>query len=230
MTGLTPVITIDGPTASGKGTVSQCVAEKLQWHLLDSGALYRVLSLAALQYGVPFNDEVALVRLANALDVSFESDKIGSPARVLLDGIDVSLQIRAEQHGNITSQISGIPAVRLALMDLQKGFRVAPGLVADGRDMGTVVFPDAQLKFFLTAAPAVRAERRYLQLKEKDASVTLPALIKEIRERDSRDENRSVSPMLPAKDAIVIDTSKLDINQVVTEIMTHISQVFPDIS
>lgn len=226
MVNLAPIIAIDGPTASGKGTVSQIVATHLNWHLLDSGALYRVVALAAVQHNVALDNAQGLEVLAANLDVQFKAVGSGMPPRVILEGEDVSEAIRAESHATLASKVSAIPAVRAALMERQRAFREAPGLVADGRDMGTVVFPDAALKFYMTASPEVRAERRYRQLSEKGANVKLVALVEEIRARDLRDQERAASPLKPALDAIVIDTSKLDINQVVDRVMTDVRREF----
>ncbi len=224
----TPVITIDGPTASGKGTVSQMVASALDWHLLDSGALYRVVALAAIQHDVALDNSKGLEVIAANLDVQFKAAGSGVPSRVILEGQDVSELIRAESHGNLASKVAKLPVVRAALMGRQRDFRVAPGLVADGRDMGTVVFPDASLKFYLIASPKVRAERRYLQLKEKGAADTLAALEDEIRERDVRDAEREVSPLKPADDAIMVDTSEMNVDQVFDFLMNEVRKQFTD--
>jgi cytidylate kinase len=214
---LPPVIAIDGPTASGKGTVAQKVARVLGWHYLDSGALYRLVALAALrEAGGPqlrASDEAALAALAAQLPVRFDHD------RILLDGDDVTDAIRAEQIGSVASQIAVMRSVRQALVGRQRAFRRQPGLVADGRDMGTVIFRDAVLKVFLTATPESRAERRYKQLMEKGFSVTLPSLLQDLRERDRRDASRAVAPLVPAEDAIVVDSTILDIDQTVDRVL-----------
>lgn len=207
-----PVITIDGPSGSGKGTISQRLARERGWHFLDSGALYRLVGLAARRRGVPAEEAERVAELARALPVRFEPRE-GEP-RVLLDEEDVTDAIRTETAGNDASRVAALPEVREALLELQRAFRSAPGLVADGRDMGTTVFPDAEVKVFLDASAEVRAQRRYKQLKEKGLDVSLSSLVNEIAERDERDRNRSVSPLQPAVDAQVIDTSELDVEGV----------------
>ena len=207
-----PVLTIDGPSGSGKGTLAQRMAAELGWHYLDSGALYRVLAQAALQAEIDLADESALAELAATLPVTFdvEADKL----TVLLNDQDVSLLIRSEQAGNAASKVAAIPAVRSALLQRQRDFRQLPGLVTDGRDMGTVVFPDAPFKVYLTASAEVRASRRYKQLKEKGIDSNLPDLIKEITERDERDQQRDVAPLKSAADAIILDSTALGIDAV----------------
>lgn len=212
------VITIDGPSGVGKGTVSRLLAQKLKWNLLDSGALYRVLALAAYQHDLPLDEESALEVLAAHLDVQFTTDSADYGVQVILEGGNVTDLIRTEKTGNAASQVSRFPKVRQALLDRQKAFRQQPGLIAEGRDMGTVVFPDAELKIFLTASTEVRAERRYKQLKEKGASVTMPTVLAELAERDERDQSRQVAPLKPADDAILIDTSSLSVNDVLTRV------------
>ncbi len=236
-----PVITIDGASGTGKGTVSQMLAKRLGWKFLDSGALYRVLALAAQKHGVPIDIENAenkeeaekpLKVLAEHLDVQFIARESGELPKIILEGENVTDIIRTEKIGNAASIVAASPAVRAALLSRQRAFRDAPGLVADGRDMGTVVFPDAELKIFLVASPEERALRRYNQLKERGISVTLSDLIKELRERDRRDQERTVAPLKPAEDAIRIDTDRLNVDQVVERIIAEIKRkkAFPAIS
>ncbi len=213
----TPVLTIDGPSGSGKGTVGQLLAGKLGWHFLDSGALYRALGLVAEQKQVNTKDTAVLARLATDLDISFKLQP-GSPFTILLCGQDVGDVLRTEESGRHASILAAIPEVRQALLQKQHSFRRSPGLVADGRDMGTTVFPDAITKVYLTATAEVRAARRYKQLKDKGFDVNLPQLLEEIRERDARDAGRLVSPLKPAEDACILDTSTLDISGVVVRI------------
>ncbi|MEA5097163.1 MAG: (d)CMP kinase [Burkholderiaceae bacterium] len=208
-----PVITIDGPTASGKGTVAQRVARMLGFHLLDSGALYRLVALSALRSGTALEDEVALARLAGALPCRF------SGTTVFLEGEDVSEAIRAEAVGNASSRVAALPAVRQALVERQLRFRQAPGLVADGRDMGTVIFPDANLKVYLTASVEARAGRRYKQLIDKGFSANITDLRKDLEERDARDAQRTAAPLKPAEDAYVLDTSDLTIDEGVKRVL-----------
>ncbi len=214
-----PVITVDGASGTGKGVVSQSVAKKLGWKLLDSGALYRVLALAAQKHGVPLENEQALQVLAENLDVQFVALETGAFPRIVLEGQDVTETIRTEKMGNAASKVGALPSVRKALLSRQRAFREPPGLVADGRDMGTVVFPDADLKIFLIASPEERAERRYNQLKEKGINVNLNNLVDELRERDKRDQERSVAPLKPATDALLVETDHLTIEQVAAKIM-----------
>lgn len=217
------VITVDGASGTGKGTVSQLLAKRLGWKLLDSGALYRVLALAAQKHSVALDNEKALNVLAEHLDVQFIAQENDFP-RIILEGEDVTETIRTEKIGNAASIVAALPAVRAALLSRQRAFREKPGLVADGRDMGTVVFPDAELKIFLQASPEERAMRRYNQLKERGISVTLGDLIKELRERDKRDQERTVAPLKPAEDAVCIDTNHLTIEQVVERILFEIKR------
>ncbi len=213
-----PVLTIDGPSGSGKGTVGQILAQRLGWHFLDSGALYRALGVAAVQAGVSLDDKPTLARLASSMNIRFVPRTDGSPAAVLLHGEEIGDQLRTEESGKLASIVAAIPEVRRALLQKQHSFRQPPGLVADGRDMGSTVFPDAILKVYLTASPEVRAERRYKQLIEKGFDVNLPRLLDEIRERDARDAGRAVSPLKPAEDACILDTSQLDISGVVERV------------
>lgn len=213
-----PVITVDGPGGSGKGTIAALLSRRLGWNLLDSGALYRLLAFAARNHGVDLTNEGSLKALAAYLDVQFQAGHEHGQ-RIVLEGEDVTDFIRTEDIGAGASQVAILPAVREALLQRQKAFREAPGLIADGRDMGTVVFPDAELKIFLTASAEERARRRYLQLKKKGESVTLPGLLEEIRERDERDTQRTVAPLKPADDAIVLDSTNLSIEQVLDHIL-----------
>jgi cytidylate kinase len=208
-----PVIAIDGPTASGKGTVAHRVAQKLGWFVLDSGALYRLTALAVLEQQVDPGDEAAVAKVASALDVVFAGD------RVLLGGRDVAPIIRQENVGNLASQIAALGLVRQALLERQRDFRCPPGLVADGRDMGTVVFTDAPLKVFLVANVAARAKRRCKQLKEKGFSANLASLMQDMEERDARDRNRANAPLVAAPDAITIDSSNLSIDETVKAVL-----------
>ncbi len=213
-----PVITIDGPGGSGKGTVSRILAKKLGWHFLDSGSLYRLVGLAAQRHAIALDNESALETLAAHLDVQFDTDE-DVQIKVILEGEDVTDALRSEECGNDASRVAALPAVRLALLDRQRAFLEPPGLVADGRDMGTVVFPDAQLKVFLTASAEERATRRYKQLKDKGLDVNLGNLLKEIAERDVRDSTRSFAPMKAADDAIVVDTTGIGIDAVVQRLV-----------
>jgi CMP/dCMP kinase len=213
-----PVITIDGPGGSGKGTVSRILARELGWRFLDSGALYRLVGLAARKRGIALDDEPALARVAAGLDVDFDSN--GSDHAVIyLENSDVSVELRSEASGDAASKVALLPGVRAALLERQRAFRRPPGLVADGRDMGTMIFPDADLKIFLEASQSERAARRYKQLKEKGMDVSLGALLRDIEARDARDSGRAASPMRPAGDAVIIDTTRMGIADVVSEIM-----------
>ena len=214
-----PVIAIDGPVGSGKGSVSHRVASALGFRLLDSGALYRVLALAARIRGTSLDGGPALARLAESLDVEFAPGDAANPVHTLLDGVDATGDIRTERCGNDASCISGLPEVRNALLARQHGFRRPPGLVADGRDMGSVVFPDACAKVFLTATPRARAERRHKQLMAKGIDVSVTRLSREMAERDRRDRERAVAPLKPAGDAVVVDTTGLDIDTVVARVL-----------
>ncbi|MGE8297690.1 MAG: (d)CMP kinase [Pseudomonas sp.] len=212
-----PVITVDGPSGSGKGTLCALLARQLGWNLLDSGALYRLLAFAAGNHGIDLTNEEALKQLAAHLDVQF-IDK-----RIILEGEEVTEAIRNEQVGAGASMVASLPAVREALLQRQRAFREMPGLVADGRDMGTVVFTDAPLKIFLTASAEERARRRYLQLKAKGDDVNLASLLDEIRARDERDTQRAVAPLKPAADAILLDSTELSIEQVLERILREVA-------
>lgn len=214
-----PVIAIDGPVGSGKGTVSHRVASELGFRLLDSGALYRVLALAARTREVSLDGGEALARLAASLDIAFVPGDAADPVRTLLDGTDVTDEIRTEQCGDDASRVSACPEVRRALLGRQHGFRRPPGLVADGRDMGSVVFPDASAKVFLTATARARAERRHKQLMAKGIDVSVTRLFREMAERDRRDRERVVAPLKPAEDAVVVDTTGLDVDTVVARVL-----------
>jgi len=218
MTLRTPIATIDGPSGSGKGTISRAVAVRVGWHFLDSGALYRLVALAGLKRGLNPDNMEDHARLAASLDVRFDVKPDGGEL-VLLDGEVVTDEIRSEVAGQGASRVAAWPSVRSALLDRQRAFAKPPGLVADGRDMGTVVFPGAGLKIFLTATPDERALRRYKQLKDKGSDVSLAALSREITERDLRDSTRTVAPLKPAPDAEVIDSTGLTIEQVVDRVM-----------
>lgn len=220
-----PVVTVDGPSGAGKGTVAFRLADALGWHLLDSGALYRVTAHGCLVDGIALDDHEAVAALARDLPVSFQSASTGE-VLVHYRGEDCSRQIRTEEGGRGASTVGAIPAVREALLQRQRDFAVLPGLIADGRDMGTVVFPAAPVKIFLTASAEERARRRYKQLKDKGESVSLPRLLRDIQERDERDSSRSVSPLVPADDAIVIDSSALPIDDVFAKVMASVQRVF----
>jgi cytidylate kinase len=214
-----PILTIDGPSGSGKGTIAQMMAKELGWHYLDSGAIYRVLAFASLKHQIPADDESELVQLAQHLDLHFELDETG--LKVLLEGQEVSQDIRTEKAGNAASKVAVIPSVRAALLQRQRDFSQQPGLVTDGRDMGTVVFPNAQFKVFLTASAEERALRRHKQLKEKGIESNLSDLIAEISERDKRDSERKVAPLLPAKDALILDSTELGIAAVYEKVRSY---------
>jgi CMP/dCMP kinase len=214
-----PVLTIDGPSGSGKGTISRLVAEHLGWRLLDSGALYRAVGYAAGMAGLDLSDADAVTRCAETTKIQFRAAPDGGETRVIVNGHDATDELRTETAGAAASAIASVPSVRQALVALQLGFRKAPGLVADGRDMGTVIFPDAPYKVFLTASAAERAKRRYKQLKEKGLSVTLASLQSEIEARDARDASRTVAPLKPARDAVLVDTTGMGIEDVVAKVL-----------
>ena len=215
---LAPVVTIDGPGGSGKGTLSSLVAEKLGWHLLDSGALYRIVAVSAQSQAIDLADENALVAMVADLQIAFIGDKVD------VNGSDLSDIIRTEETGVAASQVAALPGVRDAILALQKSFQRAPGLVADGRDMGTVVFPLSKAKIFLDASAEARADRRYKQLKNKGLSVNLRDLLEQIQERDARDRGRAVAPLKPAADALIIDSTQMTIEEVLEKIMTEVSK------
>jgi len=214
-----PVLTIDGPSGSGKGTISRTVAERLGWHLLDSGALYRAVGFAAGMEGLDLSDAEAMTRCAETTRITFKAAKGGGETHVIVNGMDATDEIRTETCGAAASAIAAIPSVRAALFDKQRHFRKSPGLVADGRDMGTVIFPDAGVKVFLTAGAEERAKRRYKQLKEKGLNVTLSSLLREIQARDVRDAERPVAPLKPAADALIIDSTGMPIDEVVARVL-----------
>ncbi|MBX3693183.1 (d)CMP kinase [Dokdonella sp.] len=220
-----PVLTIDGPSGSGKGTISRLVAEELGWHLLDSGAIYRAVGYAAGMAGIDLTDADAVTRMAEAAKIAFRAPKDGGETRVIVNGHDATDELRTETAGAAASAIAAYPSVRSALFDKQRGFRKAPGLVADGRDMGTVIFPDAPYKVFLTASADERARRRYKQLKDKGLNVTLAALLREIQARDERDATRAVAPLRPADDALTIDTTGIAVDGVVAAVLAVVRPV-----
>ena len=218
-----PVITIDGPSGAGKGTAARLVAEQLGWHLLDSGAIYRVLAVATQYHHLTIDDEEPLIPIAAHLDVQFEISKEGE-SKIILEGEDVTNTIRTEEIGAIASKVAAFPRVREALLRRQRAFKVSPGLVADGRDMGTVVFIDAPVKVFLTASAEERAERRFNQLKDKGFDVKIGRLLDDIRQRDERDENRKVAPLIPAEGAFIVDSTELSITEVVSKILSFTNE------
>ena len=216
-----PVLTIDGPSGSGKGTVSRAVARSLGWHFLDSGAIYRSLAIAVLWNNIALDSESEIVRMAEDMDLSFTAD---DPPKVLLGGEDIAEEIGSETCGNTASRIAASGPVRKALLDKQREFRQFPGLVADGRDMGTVVFADAEHKVFLTASAEVRALRRLKQLKDKGLDVNLASLTSEIEERDRRDRERAEAPLMVADGALLVDSSNMDIQQVIDHVLNYVGQ------
>ncbi len=217
-----PVVTIDGPGGAGKGTLCMLLATKLGWHLLDSGAIYRVLAVAALKHQIALDDITSLAELAANLNVHFpiEDDQV----LIVLDGVNVTDEIRTEITGNLASKVAAYPAVRAALLSRQQNFVQTPGLIADGRDMGTVVFPSAPLKIFLDASAEERAKRRQLQLQQKGINVNFDNLLQEIQERDFRDRNRPVAPLKPADDAVVIDSTNMSIDAVFNQVLALVNQ------
>lgn len=221
---IAPVITIDGPSGTGKGSVAKAVADRLGFVLLDSGALYRALGIAVLKHGIPLEAHERIADLARTLDLEFGCN---GPDSVSLDGEDVSKAIRTEQGSDMASKVGSIAAARAALLERQLAFRQSPGLVADGRDMGTVVFPDAQLKIFLTASADERAHRRYKQLIGKGIGAILPDLLRDLKERDERDSLRAISPLKPAEDATILDTTNLALAQVIERVMALVAGKMP---
>lgn len=214
-----PVLTIDGPSGAGKGTISRAIASRLGWHFLDSGALYRAVGLAASWADIDFSDHAALVRCTFDTRVEFREDGDREP-RVIVNDVDATDDLRTETAGAAASAIAAIPEVRAALRERQRAFRREPGLVADGRDMGTVIFPDAPYKVFLTASAEERASRRYKQLKDKGVSVSLDGLLREILARDARDAQRTVAPLRPAEDAVLVDTTGVPVDEVIERVLS----------
>jgi cytidylate kinase len=217
-----PVVAIDGPSGSGKGTISQWLAGQLGWHLLDSGALYRLVALAGQKAGVDLNAAAAMAAIAEQLDITFRMVPGEEGVSTLLQGEDVSLMLRTEECGRAASVVAAIPAVRTALLHRQRAFRRPPGLVADGRDMGTVVFPDAEVKIFLTASAEERAQRRYKQLNRKGIGANLTDLLRDIVDRDQRDRERAVSPLKPADDALMLDTTGMSVEEVCKRVYAEV--------
>lgn len=225
-----PVITIDGPSGTGKGTLASLLADHLQWHMLDSGALYRALAWAVLERSVDPSDEVSLKNMLDDVELELIAESPTEAPKIICDGQNINDQIREEAVGNMASKIAAIPLIRDHLMRYQRMMRQAPGLIADGRDMGSVVFPDANVKFYLEASPEVRAKRRYNQLKEKGISVSLPSIREDLDSRDYRDEHRSISPMKAESDMIRIDTSDLDIEQVLERVLGELRKQLQSIN
>lgn len=222
MTNQAPVITVDGPSGAGKGTLCMLLANKLGWNILDSGAIYRVLALSAIKNAIDLNNETALAEAAANLDVKFVAK--GKLVSVILQGEDVSSALRHEKTGMVASKVAAYPCVREALLQRQKAFATAPGLVADGRDMGTVVFTDAPVKIFLDASAEERANRRFIQLQQAGVNVSLSNLLQEIEQRDYQDRNRPVAPLKPAEDALVLDSTSLSIEQVMEQVLAYVEQ------
>ncbi len=220
-----PIITIDGPAGSGKGTISQSVATELGWNLLDSGALYRLVGLAAQRKGIALDNEEKLSDIARDLDVSFKPGDSGI-VDIILDNNVVTNEIRTEEAGAAASKVAAVSGVRKALLERQRQFQTEPGLIADGRDMGTVVFPAAKIKIFLTASAEIRAQRRLNQLKQQGINANLRGLIRDIEERDARDTNRKDAPLVPAEDAIIIDTGSMSIDEVVNTVMEAVKKIY----
>ena len=217
-----PVLTLDGPSAVGKGTVASIIAQKLDWHLLDSGAIYRAFAIVARDNDIKIDDIDGLLKLANNFDISFKLNSNHEPLNVYLNNVEVSSELRTEKTAALASQFAKIESLRKVLLVKQRQFKKLPGLVADGRDMGTVVFPDAPFKVFLTAEVSERAKRRLKQLQESGVAGNISHTLAEVKKRDERDENRQHSPLRPAKDALVIDTTNLTINEVITKVMALI--------
>ncbi|GFN45961.1 cytidylate kinase [Candidatus Regiella insecticola] len=225
MTVILPVITVDGPSGVGKGTLCKALAELLKWHLLDSGAIYRVLAVAASHHQLDINTEEALIPIAEHLDVRFVSNN--KQLQVILEGEDITNEIRTEAIGKSASQVATFPRVRAALLLRQRAFRKKPGLVADGRDMGTVVFPDAPVKIFLDASVQARAHRRMLQLQAEGLNVSFERLLVDIQERDNRDRSRLIAPLVPAADALILDSTNMSIEQVINASLAYIERKLP---
>jgi CMP/dCMP kinase len=219
-----PVITIDGPSGAGKGTVCRLLAQHLGWEILDSGAIYRVLALAAIHHDIDPSDEESLIPLAAHLDVQFLPAE--KTSKIILEGEEVTQQIRNEEVGGVASQVAALPRVREALLRRQRAFRQSPGLIADGRDMGTIVFPDAEIKVFLTASAEERADRRFKELKEKGHDVKIGDLLSDIQARDHRDMNRSIAPMVPAEDAIEVDSTHMSAQEVYEQLLEVVQKTF----
>ena len=217
-----PVLTLDGPSGVGKGTVASIIAQKLDWHLLDSGAIYRAFAIVASNNDIKIDDIDGLLKLANNFDISFKLNSNHEPLNVYLNNVEVSSELRTEKTAALASQFAKIESLRKVLLVKQRQFKKLPGLVADGRDMGTVVFPDAPFKVFLTAEVSARAKRRLKQLQESGIAGNISHTLAEVQKRDERDVNRQHSPLRPAKDALVIDTTNLTINEVITRVMALI--------
>ena len=223
------IITIDGPSGSGKGTICQMLASKLNWHLLDSGALYRVLGVAAQRYGISVDEQSKLAKLARNMDISFQINQKSGEVEPYFENENLAAVVRTDEAGQAASKVAALPAVREALLERQRSYYQSPGLIADGRDMGTIVFPDAPVKIFLTASAECRAERRYKQLKNKGVSANMRALLDSIIARDERDQTRSVAPLVAAEGAFVIDSSALTISDVLAQVIEFARKSYPDI-